>query len=477
MKKGLKIILSVLLFVIALLILLWSLTSNDNIIIWKTSRITLSETNFVGLIAVPLLVFFAIVILDDLISDSLYFIGVGVSLFLILLAAILPHALAFFQLLYLNYTGTLILLASLFFMGVLFLLLTIVSMRYTENYRFLAFGRIVSLSFLYLFFFLYMCLDFSFLFVLFANSFVRYTEGAYTFKLLFLSHIIEPVFLVVCVLRFFKILLEDLRFLVYDEQRFILYLRSFTFDEKEDLIADELNEMEAYMPIMKIGNPKSFFPKGIGHTFYLPKSNWKDQLDYYIQKAAYVFSVVDVSEGVMWELFEHEILSDKFIYHISDTDKIKSILNNPICEKYKYSKLMNCFKYIIDNNLISNKTTFVIKDDKCYYSDISTIFKLSIEEKQNTNIPCFKVESVPQVSKANECGTKQNNLFLDIMSVLISYIKSHSKLAVQIVNVVSIISLISLFVYYLIQRNWMYLFALIVFVIMSQWMYKKFTDS
>ena len=260
-----------------------------------------------------------------------------------------------------------------------FLLLQIL-MRFTNYYRHIAIYRIVVLV--------------SF-FVLLSTLLVGFGIGLFKVFTLESEDLFMGVFWLVILVVIVLVVLEgrpmfkDFHFLFYDRSRYLLYLRSFSFDDKEDVIAKYLDQLD--LPVMKIGNPKTFFPKGIGETYYLPSVNWKEQLDYYISRAQCVFVAVDNTEGVLWEMFEHLEYLNKFIYYVEDRCKLEEMLKTNTNHKIQSSILMECFKKTLEKT--ENKSfCFRIIENKCFCSDAKNIPALINNIEQNGMVPLFLVD-------------------------------------------------------------------------------------
>lgn len=184
-------------------------------------------------------------------------------------------------------------------------------------------------------------------------------------------------------------LYSDFHFLIYDKENYLLFLRSFRFDNKEYTLNLTLKEFG--LPVLKIGNPKTFFPKGVGDVFYLPSSNWKKQLDYYISHAKYIFSVVDATEGVLWEMFKHLDSIEKFVYYISDKATLHKFLMENESGEYSNTSLMYCFKKILSDNSIE-QCAFCIREGVCYYSDEITIIHFVVKHEKTDTIKSFTID-------------------------------------------------------------------------------------
>ena len=187
----------------------------------------------------------------------------------------------------------------------------------------------------------------------------------------------------------FKKIYSDFHFFFYEKENYLLFLRSFVFDKNEKTI--ELPLKEAGMPILKIGDPKTFFPKGIGDVFYLPSHDWRPQLDYYIKHARYIFSVVDATEGVLWEMFNHMDSMPKFIYYVSDKKALVNIQQEAQLAKFASTALMFCIKKIEFDDSIT-QCAFCIRGGVCLYSDASTIIQYVTKGIFSSRIKSFDID-------------------------------------------------------------------------------------
>ncbi|MEJ8770326.1 hypothetical protein [Prevotella sp. HCN-7019] len=149
----------------------------------------------------------------------------------------------------------------------------------------------------------------------------------------------------------------------------ILYLRSFNSDKDkhqkqiEESLVKVCNNLN--LRICKIANPIRF--NSNVREFCLPVSNWKNELNFYIARAKYIFCIIDITEGVLWEMFEHQKFINKYIYCIRNKKTLQEILTNKIFRKYDNSKLMISLKTISKSNY--NGTIFLrIDSSECFYS-------------------------------------------------------------------------------------------------------------
>ena len=87
------------------------------------------------------------------------------------------------------------------------------------------------------------------------------------------------------------------------------------------------------------------------------------EIEYYIGKAKYVFSVIGESKGVQWEVFEHEQQCEKFVYYIADTTTLSNVLQ--ACQDiYKNTAVYYCLLRIMES-FKHKECLFYLKDGQC----------------------------------------------------------------------------------------------------------------
>ena len=171
----------------------------------------------------------------------------------------------------------------------------------------------------------------------------------------------------------------------------ILYLRSFNSDKDkhqkqiEETLVKVCSNLN--LRICKIANPIRF--NSNVREFCLPFSNWINELNFYIARAKYIFCIIDITEGVLWEMFEHQEFINKYIYCIRNKNTLQEILTNKIFRKFDNSKLMISLKTI--SNLNYNGTIFLRFDSsKCFYS--LNLKAILTNYKDNPKISSFTVD-------------------------------------------------------------------------------------
>ena len=307
--------------------------------------------------------------LIKVISISILYVGAFLFFLPFLILPVIIGLITVIKRTYSNYYPLFVLLVCLFTIVIVAYISIIVLIKFTQKYRFIASLRILFICSLLLLALLFLISVF--------DSFGITDNDYIVYGLMFIT-----IILFVAGWLIFK----EWYFIVYDKKQYLLYLRSFQFDKNEIEVAKYLKVTG--LPVMKIGNPNTFFPKGAGDVFYLPTVNWKKQLNYYIDRAKYIFSVVDMTEGVLWEIFEHQEQTDKFIYYISNSKHLCELLKR--LPKQRKTILMECLE-VLSNTPSINNCAFYIRDDKCYYSDPETILKLVINHESKKDIKSFKI--------------------------------------------------------------------------------------
>lgn len=176
---------------------------------------------------------------------------------------------------------------------------------------------------------------------------------------------IMGIMVVVINVMIFPRALSTKQYTKYRKKNYLLYLRSFTYDEKQDYVLPFL--YSAQLPVMKVGDP-SYFSANTDDidTFYLPSKNWHEQLDNYIDRASLVFCVLNNTPGILWEIFNHLDQKSKFIYFYSDRDMLLSLVNAKHNKEYDKTILMQAIIMLLDKRELK-ATAFHIDNHILYY--------------------------------------------------------------------------------------------------------------
>lgn len=236
--------------------------------------------------------------------------------------------------------------------------------------------------------------------------------------------------------------LNNINLIVYEKKSFILYLRSFKSDNNQTSILKGL--ALPGLPVLKIGNPSVLLQQGHGDILYLPTLSWKRQVSYYVAKAKYIICTLDSTDGVIWEIFEHQLFLDKFIYHFCNEETLSSILRKvPVSQN---GLLISWLSYFRDNHC--SKGAFWIKSNSCFFSDSlydmvdfvinATPSNNIIELELNSGKTLHLVESVKENSDINlSASYKRINLLANIKY----WIKASIKISITVLGIIFIIIL------------------------------------
>lgn len=162
----------------------------------------------------------------------------------------------------------------------------------------------------------------------------------------------------------------------------LLFLRCFKYDKNkayETMIYKISLAMEDNYEILQIGNPQKIF-KGYEtcNTFYLPTTNWQDSISSFIQKSSLIFVVVNKSNGVLWEILNHDKDFEKFIFYIND--ELESIISDDYFhESLQHNNDIAQVLYENRNKIERDIFFFFNKNKIYYYKDIFKIIMVYFE--------------------------------------------------------------------------------------------------
>lgn len=243
------------------------------------------------------------------------------------------------------------------------------------------------------------------------------------------------VFLIaMCIVLSFMNMEEKIYFVTIPKLKYNFFLRPFNKDTSlkidKEIISNFPEELvEIADPMSKKGNEK-FSGKG----FFLPTNNWKKELSYYIKKAKYVFCCIGMTDGVKWEMFEHDEISDKFIFYFDGKTPIKNIVQNVSHTNQKDSKVFSVLTYL-QNIDLNHSIYFTIKNNKCFYtanlSDIASFLNNQITP-HTLNSFVFEYNKNHKKNEKSR-NTKFKYFFKDIIRLFNTIFGSKSLNAIVIV--------------------------------------------
>ncbi len=155
---------------------------------------------------------------------------------------------------------------------------------------------------------------------------------------------------------------KETLFFVIPYRKYTLFLRAFKDDEK---IKIDRILSKYFKNLIEIGDPNSHEANMSfnGKTFYLPSGKWKEELQYYITRASYVFCNISNTDGVKWEMENHEYVYTKFIFYIKDVSLLSPLIEGSDIQKPIYL-IFSEIKKIIE----SGPCTFIIRGNEVFYT-------------------------------------------------------------------------------------------------------------
>lgn len=206
--------------------------------------------------------------------------------------------------------------------------------------------------------------------------------------------------------------MPPIRFFI-PSSRYTLYLRSFN-DYSMGAHNDILSQFP--YPVWQVANPNIFSSNSIISSFYLPTANWKDHLNYYIDRAEIVFVKLANTPGVQWEIFHHDQHIEKFIFLISENT------GTTLAETYNEfnhdHSIVECISTI--SAALHGPVFFCLYNNTCFYSiSISDIISFLQTRKPTSSIKSFVLENKIQkkisIANANSKKYKVEDSIIQIL--------------------------------------------------------------
>ena len=107
--------------------------------------------------------------------------------------------------------------------------------------------------------------------------------------------------------------------LTFAVNKYVLYLRAFKSDD--DILYNKVAKSIDKMPLMRIGNPNKEESEDT-NEHWLPMSNWKFFLKFYIARAKAIVIAISLTEGVIWEVVQNMKHLNKCIIYFSSYNEL-----------------------------------------------------------------------------------------------------------------------------------------------------------
>lgn len=188
-------------------------------------------------------------------------------------------------------------------------------------------------------------------------------------------------------------------------KKYALFLRSFQDDEKV-LLDKSLSDFyrSRGWELIQVADPskasynKSFF----GKNLFIMSPDWKKELSYCISCAEHITLCLGSSEGVQWEMYAHAKYLDKYLFFVPE----KAVLleqAGQIYQNYADTQVAEAINGL--RQVDSPSLYFIIKDDKCYYSEK---FETLIDRDCLDDVRYINLQSRLQEASAREITDKES---------------------------------------------------------------------
>ena len=226
---------------------------------------------------------------------------------------------------------------------------------------------------------------------------------------------------------------KGIRFITYEKKDYILFLRSFQYDERAHEIISILNEVGGNN-IIKIGNPNSIFSKDLSDVLYLPTLHWKRSLNYYISRARHICIVIDYTQGVVWEMFNHLDVINKSLYIVPSLEALSALLCSEELNKYNKTPLGRCILQLKEN-CDYYPYAFCISNNICYYAPLKSLVPcfLNAELKEGNDIKFFSIQhsDMDNIMIKSDTNNSIYDLFVDRIRSFVRINKRISKMGLN----------------------------------------------
>lgn len=196
-------------------------------------------------------------------------------------------------------------------------------------------------------------------------------------------------------------------FKVPKSKRYVLYLRSFKDDVKTPF-DNSLSEFykSKDIEIIQVADPsKASYNKLFqGKNMFILSPDWKKELSYCIENAEHITLCIGSSEGVQWEMYSNLQHLNKYLFYVPEKAVLSELLNQTN-QDYENTPVAEAIKELCQLNLTT--FYFVIRDNKCYYSDD---FETLINRDSLDGVLYIKLQSRYQSTYIQEKTKKKSTM-------------------------------------------------------------------
>lgn len=139
--------------------------------------------------------------------------------------------------------------------------------------------------------------------------------------------------------------------LSFAKLKYILFLRAFKDDDTLLSLYDKISTTVKDIPLIKIGNPNNLESSN-NNEHWLPLSNWKFFLKYYISRAKAIVTVVSSTDGLIWEIVENMKYLNKSIIYFSSLEELLEFKKKLLSfDKANLGTMISSIEMVIKTNI------------------------------------------------------------------------------------------------------------------------------
>lgn len=157
--------------------------------------------------------------------------------------------------------------------------------------------------------------------------------------------------------------------LTFAVNKYVLFLRAFKSDD--DILYNKVAKSIDKMPLMKIGNPNKEESEDT-NEHWLPMSNWKFFLKFYIARAEAIVVAISLTEGVIWEVVQNMKHLNKCIIYFSSYSELAEFKEKLLLiNEGNLDIIIHAIEKVI--KIDTHENSFVIKNNTIYVGDVCSL--------------------------------------------------------------------------------------------------------
>ena len=184
--------------------------------------------------------------------------------------------------------------------------------------------------------------------------------------------------------------------LTFAVTKYVLFLRAFKNDDKK--LFKRISNSIGNVPLMKIGDPNEAENDDI-KEHWLPMSNWKFFLKFYISKAKATIIAISSTEGVIWEVIQNMKHLNKCVfyyasvYELEEFKKCLLLVNN---NNLNLETIIYAIECVVKEGV--QDTGFILNDNRVYLGDVCVLTN-AVLKKDFKKIKCLDIDVISNTRK------------------------------------------------------------------------------